>query len=111
MNYPPPPLRSDTARDVFRSVAGKGDSFYESSNDCFVVAAKTVKVVAYIFIFLFVLACAVASKASLLLMTSGIGNAKAVSVNIIFHCMSHLHFMCDIHDFVCEILRCLCLTF
>ncbi|GFR89942.1 chitin synthase [Elysia marginata] len=63
------------AWDVFRSVSRKEESLYDETTNWFEVAAKTVKVLAYIFIFLAVLVCAVASKASLLLMTHAIGNA------------------------------------
>ncbi|GFO13532.1 chitin synthase [Plakobranchus ocellatus] len=68
-------LSSAVAWDVFRSVSRKEESLYETTTNWFEVAAKTVKVLAYIFIFLAVLVCAVASKASLLLMTHAVGNA------------------------------------
>ncbi|XP_012941255.1 chitin synthase chs-2 [Aplysia californica] len=69
------------AWDVFRTVSRKGETFYESTTNWFEVAAKTVKVIAYVFIFLAVLSCAVASKASLLLMTQAIGNADLGTEN------------------------------
>ncbi|CAG5120237.1 unnamed protein product, partial [Candidula unifasciata] len=74
-------LRSALAWDVFRSVSRRGETFYETTTNWFQVAAKTVKVIAYIIIFLAVLACAVVSKASLLLMTQAIGNADLGNVN------------------------------
>lgn len=68
------------AWDVFRTVSRKGETFYESTTNWFEVAAKTVKVIAYIIIFLAVLLTAVVSKASLLLMTQALGNANLVSL-------------------------------
>ncbi|XP_059171416.1 chitin synthase chs-2-like [Physella acuta] len=69
------------AWDVFRSVSKKNETFYETTTNWFEVAAKTVKVIAYIIIFIAVLATAVTSKASLLLMTQAIGNASLGSEN------------------------------
>ncbi|CAL1526679.1 unnamed protein product [Lymnaea stagnalis] len=69
------------AWDVFRTVSKKNETFYESTTNWFEVAAKTVKVVAYIIIFIAVLSTAVVSKASLLLMTQAIGNADLGTEN------------------------------
>ncbi|BFY98509.1 hypothetical protein BsWGS_01548 [Bradybaena similaris] len=83
-NLSGPPTMEDNnalAWDVFRSVSRRGETFYETTTNWFQVAAKTVKVIAYIIIFIAVLACAVVSKASLLLMTQAIGNADLGTVN------------------------------
>ncbi|XP_055864361.1 chitin synthase chs-2-like isoform X1 [Biomphalaria glabrata] len=69
------------AWDVFRTVSKRNETFYESTTNWFEVAAKTVKVVAYVIIFIAVLITAVTSKASLLLMTSAIGNADLGTEN------------------------------
>ncbi|KAK0040246.1 chitin synthase chs-2, partial [Biomphalaria pfeifferi] len=69
------------AWDVFRTVSKRNETFYESTTNWFEVAAKTVKVIAYVIIFIAVLITAVTSKASLLLMTSAIGNADLGTEN------------------------------
>ncbi|CAG5126787.1 unnamed protein product, partial [Candidula unifasciata] len=53
----------------------RGETFYETTTNWFEVAAKTVKVIAYVIIFIAVLSSAVVSKASLLLITQAVGNA------------------------------------
>ncbi|XP_050401399.1 chitin synthase chs-2 isoform X2 [Patella vulgata] len=62
--------------DLFKTVSRRSETIYEASTNWFEVAAKTLKVFAYLFIFICVLTSALASKGSLLLMTHAIGNYK-----------------------------------
>ncbi|XP_067667763.1 chitin synthase chs-2-like [Haliotis asinina] len=62
--------------DVFKTVSRRSETIYETTTNWFEVAAKTLKVFAYLFIFLCVLSSALASKGSLLLMTHAIGNSS-----------------------------------
>ncbi|ESP01302.1 hypothetical protein LOTGIDRAFT_111741, partial [Lottia gigantea] len=62
--------------DLFKTVSRRSETIYEASTNWFEVAAKTLKVFAYLCIFICVLTSALASKGSLLLMTHAIGNVK-----------------------------------
>ncbi|KAK7116523.1 hypothetical protein V1264_002190 [Littorina saxatilis] len=67
--------------DVFKTVSRKSETIYETATNWFEVAAKTLKLLFFLFLFLCVLCSAVVSKASLLLMTNAIGNADLGNEN------------------------------